>query len=136
MGRWILFSRTGEKVLRLLGGRWKLAILYHLFRSEPIPLRFSELERLIRKRWTRLADRVGYSSQSAFSHAFKRVLGAFPESEGTFPNTTMMVRWVGYGAMQLGHLRAFGPDGKSFGVVFEPATPCEPWLDEGIGGLV
>lgn len=36
-----------EKAFRLLDGRWKLAILYHLFRSEPTPLRFSELERLI-----------------------------------------------------------------------------------------
>ncbi len=34
-----------ERAFALLEGRWKLAILYHLFQTDP--LRFSDLERLI-----------------------------------------------------------------------------------------
>lgn len=44
--RRILFSGASGEGLPSTDGRWKLAILYHLFRSEPTPLRFSELERL------------------------------------------------------------------------------------------
>ncbi len=56
-----------EAALRLLEGRWKLVILFHLFGGKV--MRFSDLERAIPNTGLRVPSRNAAGAQQAGSHS-------------------------------------------------------------------